>query len=103
MDLSNVFKTCLKELQGQKKASYDPQAHPIVQDLLERLHNSEGESDEEGTVERGGLEESDLVVGQVDKSLKCPLTKAYLEEPVYSKVCKHSYSREAIIAHIRNR
>ena len=57
--------------------------------------------DEEET--REGDVESDLVVGQVDKSFKCPLTKVFYEDPVTSTACKHSYSKSAIIAHIRQR
>ena len=48
-------------------------------------------------------DECDLVVGQVDKGLKCPLTMVFYENPVTSKACKHSYSQEAIIAHIKRR
>ena len=33
--------------------------------------------------------------------LKCPLTMTLMEDPVISKVCKHSYSRAAIYQHLR--
>ena len=95
---------CLAELKGAQRASYDPRAHPILQDFSERVRAEEEEEGggEEGGDE-GGMEEEGLVVEQVDKSLKCPITKAYFEEPVTSKVCKHSYSKAAIIAQIRQR
>lgn len=92
-----MFLECLDELQVSRKASYDPKTHPIVQDFSERVRCFEEEEEEEMDVDSQG----DLVMGQVDKSLKCPITKAFLEEPVTSKVCRHSYSKAAIIAHIR--
>ncbi len=39
---------------------------------------------------------------QVQRSLKCPLTQQYMEDPVTSRLCSHSYSRTAIVQHIRN-
>lgn len=101
-----MFLTCLEELQASRGVSYDPRTHPIVQDFSERVrcNDSEEEEEEEGRGEGGGdPDQSDLVVGQVDKGLKCPLTKAYLEDPVTSKVCRHSYSRAAILSHISKR
>ena len=65
------------------------------------FRSAEEESEDEEGTEMDS--QGDLVMGQVDKSLKCPITKAFLEDPVTSKVCKHSYSRAAIIAHIRQR
>lgn len=93
-----MFLKCLDKLQASRKTSYDPNTHPIVQQFSERVREDDEESSEE---EGSGDEEGDLVVGQVDKSLKCPITKVYFEEPVTSQVCKHSYSKAAIIAHIR--
>ena len=100
-DLSSVFLSCLDELQAARKATYNPSTHPIVMEFAERVRNQE-EGEEEGEGE-GEDAEGDLVVGQVDKSLKCPLTKAFLEDPLTSRVCKHSYSSKAIHAHIRRR
>ncbi|KAJ3168342.1 hypothetical protein HDU88_001782 [Geranomyces variabilis] len=40
------------------------------------------------------------IVSQVE-SYKCPLTQLFLEDPVTSKVCNHSYSSEAIKHHIK--
>ncbi|KAG0055465.1 hypothetical protein BGZ83_008470 [Gryganskiella cystojenkinii] len=36
------------------------------------------------------------------QNLKCPITTNFLEDPVTSSVCKHSFSKEAILALIRN-
>ncbi len=93
-----MFLCCLDELQAARKATYDPRTHPIIMDFSERVRG--GDEEEEGEEEEGGGE-GDLVVGQVDRSLKCPLTRVFLEDPVTSRVCKHSYSSAAIRAHIR--
>lgn len=95
-----MFLECVDELQVARKATFDPKTHPILQDFSERVRTNEESSEEEGPSDN---DRQDVVVGQVDKSLKCPLTKVYFEEPVTSKVCKHSYSRAAIIAHIKQR
>lgn len=99
LDLAKVFLECLDELQASRKTSYDPKTHPIFQEFSERVRCLDEESSEDEGMDVDS--QGDLVMGQVDKSLKCPLTKAYFEEPVTSKVCKHSYSRAAIIAHIK--
>ena len=40
-----------------------------------------------------------MVVGGTQKqNLTCPITTAQLVDPVRSKICKHAYSREAILA-----
>ena len=40
---------------------------------------------------------------QVQQSLKCPLTGTYLEDPVSNSGCGHTYSRAAVMEHIRHR
>ena len=96
--MSQVFLSCLDELQASRKAAYNPNSHPIVMEFSERVRSGE----EVGEVEEGEEEgDEDLVVGQVDRSLKCPLTRVFLEDPVTSRVCKHSYSKSAIHQHIR--
>lgn len=104
-DLSRVFLDCLAELKGAQTASYNPRTHPILQDFSERVQAEEegGGGGGGGEGGEGDMEEEGLVVEQVDKSLKCPITRAYFEEPVTSKVCRHSYSKAAIIAQIRQR
>jgi len=37
-----------------------------------------------------------------DKNIKCPLALVAMEDPVRSKVCKHSFSRHAIVNHLRS-
>lgn len=34
---------------------------------------------------------------------KCPLTQQTVVDPVRNKICKHVYSRQAIVAHIEKR
>ncbi|KAK3830562.1 MAG: zinc-finger of the MIZ type in Nse subunit-domain-containing protein [Linnemannia elongata] len=58
----------------------------------------------------GGDDEDDedmeiMVTGDGNnlQSLKCPLTTQFLEDPVTSAVCKHSFSSAAIRALIRSR
>ncbi|ESK94950.1 hypothetical protein Moror_13955 [Moniliophthora roreri MCA 2997] len=41
-------------------------------------------------------DDDDLEVGGVTQDFKCPLTLRQLENPVTSKVCGHSFSREAL-------
>jgi hypothetical protein len=53
--------------------------------------------------EQQANEDDDLAVLPTENttSLKCPLTATFMEDPVKNKVCKHSYSRNAILQHIR--
>ncbi|KAI9315646.1 zinc-finger of the MIZ type in Nse subunit-domain-containing protein [Dichotomocladium elegans] len=50
------------------------------------------EKDDEG--------DDDLVVGPMKRSLKCPLTQKWLENPVTSKLCRHTFSKREIFAFI---
>ena len=71
--------------------------------VCHRLEDGEGEGEGETQTQGGEDEDEDIVLGQVQRSFKCPLTRKYLEDPVTSAVCKHSYSRVAILEHIRKR
>ncbi|KAG2198708.1 hypothetical protein INT47_005393 [Mucor saturninus] len=42
-------------------------------------------------------DDDDIVMGSTKISLKCPLTTTWLEDPVTSTVCKHSFSKAAIL------
>ncbi|KAF9572529.1 hypothetical protein EC968_009753 [Mortierella alpina] len=62
-----------------------------------------------GTGAGGGADEDEdedmeIVVSAAAsvQELKCPITTNFLEDPVTSSVCKHSFSREAIISLIRS-
>ncbi|ORX90999.1 hypothetical protein K493DRAFT_184002, partial [Basidiobolus meristosporus CBS 931.73] len=52
-------------------------------------------------VDDGEQDEDIMVMSTSTVTLKCPITTTYLEDPVTSQVCKHSFSKEAIVTHIR--
>ncbi|KAG0260564.1 hypothetical protein DFQ27_003462 [Actinomortierella ambigua] len=55
------------------------------------------------TKNQGGADDDDgLEMIGAEESFKCPLTTLYLEDPYTSVICKHSYSKEALIAHLRS-
>ncbi|KAG0238776.1 hypothetical protein BGW42_002642 [Actinomortierella wolfii] len=64
--------------------------HP--HDPLPTAKKSQGDADDDDDLEVVGAEES----------LKCPLTTLYLVDPYTSTICKHSYSKEALIVHLRS-
>ncbi|KAJ1645642.1 hypothetical protein LPJ64_002803 [Coemansia asiatica] len=47
-------------------------------------------------------DEEDLVISGARVTYKCPITATWLIEPMTSKVCGHSFSREAILTYIRS-
>ncbi|KAJ2799524.1 hypothetical protein H4R20_004407 [Coemansia guatemalensis] len=52
--------------------------------------------------EQGGDDsDEDLVIAGARVNYRCPVTATWLTDPVTSKVCKHSFSREAILDYIR--
>jgi hypothetical protein len=53
--------------------------------------------------ESQATEDDDIAFVQTEtgeQSLKCPLTATLMEDPVKNKVCKHTYSRAAVMQHI---
>ncbi|CAG8659542.1 10079_t:CDS:2 [Acaulospora morrowiae] len=48
-----------------------------------------------------GNEDDEIVMGKQKESLHCPITTLLLEDPVTSKVCKHTFSKDAILQLIR--
>lgn len=48
-------------------------------------------------------DDEDFVEEQIRESFKCPLTKQFFVSPVTSKVCHHSFSRDAIMEVIQSR
>ncbi|KAI9490462.1 zinc-finger of the MIZ type in Nse subunit-domain-containing protein [Zychaea mexicana] len=46
-------------------------------------------------------DDDDIAVNAVKQAVKCPITQTYLENPVTSRVCKHTYSKHAIMELIR--
>ncbi|KAJ1965029.1 hypothetical protein GGI12_001051 [Dipsacomyces acuminosporus] len=49
----------------------------------------------------GSSEEEDLVIAGARMTYKCPITATWLIDPVTSKVCHHSFSKEAIMDYLR--
>ncbi|KAJ2360552.1 hypothetical protein H4R23_000964 [Coemansia sp. Cherry 401B] len=49
----------------------------------------------------GNEEDEDLVIAGARINYRCPVTTSWLVDPVTSKTCKHSFSREAILDYIR--
>ncbi|KAG2177158.1 hypothetical protein INT43_007815 [Umbelopsis isabellina] len=45
--------------------------------------------------------DDDIVIGRAKVSLRCPLTTVLFEDPVTSKLCKHSFSKHAIMQLLR--
>lgn len=45
----------------------------------------------------------DIVATQSSKSTICPITQKEMVDPVKNRTCKHTYSRQGILQHIRNR
>lgn len=93
----------MDSLEAAREDTYDPQTHPILVEFKEQVLNSQEEEELCAVPGAEQDEESDVVMGQVDKGLKCPLTMVFYNNPVTSKMCKHSYSQEAIVAHIKRR
>ncbi|KAJ1892056.1 hypothetical protein LPJ66_006572 [Kickxella alabastrina] len=52
----------------------------------------------------GGEEESDedLVISGAKLTYKCPVSQSWLIDPMTSKLCGHSFSKDAILAYVRS-
>ena len=97
-DLAETFKT---KLEGINAKDFDPKNHPRIIQFVQQIREGGDESEEEMETQDG--ENDDIVLGHVQISLICPLTKKFFEEPVTSKTCNHSYSKAAILEHIKKR
>lgn len=96
-DLVDCFRGKLQSLNVQP---CDPKNHfRIVQFVQIREECDESEAE----METNDDYDDDIVLGHVQRSLNCPLTKRYFEDPVTSISCKHSYSKAAILEHIKKR
>ncbi|KAJ3148774.1 hypothetical protein HDU86_007329 [Geranomyces michiganensis] len=92
------------ERSNAQKYHNDPAYVEFKQKLWEERHpnrpfhlGSEQLSGDEAAEED---DEDFTIVSQIE-SYKCPLTQLYLDDPVTSKVCNHSFSSEAIKHHIK--
>ncbi|GJJ77117.1 E3 SUMO-protein ligase NSE2 [Entomortierella parvispora] len=114
-----LLKNEIKHQQARRKQNLKVAATPggIDRELHElrtkiwEVHHAHDPLPTSAGVSAGGAEDEDeddmeivmTGVGGSSQSLKCPITTNYLEEPVTSSVCKHSYSKEAIMSLIRSR
>ncbi|KAJ1745863.1 hypothetical protein LPJ77_001777 [Coemansia sp. RSA 2523] len=51
--------------------------------------------------DNGDESDEDLVIAGARMNYRCPVTTSWLVDPVTSKVCNHSYSKDAIVDYIR--
>ena len=100
--MSTEFAACLETLKNSQKDSYRPWSHPILEEFKDQILAAP-DNEVEDHVGDGELDDSEVVVGQVTKSFKCPITRRFYERPVTSKNCNHSYSQDAIQEHIKRR
>lgn len=77
-------------------------AHPL---LLFQIHGGDDQGAGSSGTQRAqeGDLDADLLMSQVEVSLKCPLTQKLLEDPVQHRSCKHNYSKQAMLQYIRDR
>ena len=95
-DLVNVFHTKIRERSSAIQS--EAPGHPRMKefdDLMSTRPSSDPQLSQEETVGVG------IVIGQVEVSLTCPLAKTLMVDPVKNKKCGHSFSKQAILHHIR--
>ena len=98
--MTKIFQTKCAHL--KRKSEFKPESHAAVIEFRKRIQEVDSESDSEAEAMNDGDDE-DIVLGHVKKSLYCPITKKFLDDPVTSTRCRHSYSRAAIMEHIKKR
>ena len=96
-NLAEIFRGKLQSLNMQP---YDPKNHSRITQFIQQVR--EGYDDSEEEMETCDIDD-DIVLGHIQRSLNCPLTKKYFDNPVTSKSCNHSYSKAAILEHIKKR
>lgn len=101
--ISDVFERQLQEFKRQDTCDvkyvsvamtmcyHGNSSHPVVKAFKEIVTDREEEEEEE---EMEMAPDEELVMGQVQRSLTCPLTTRQLENPVKNKTCGHVYSKE---------
>ncbi|GLB38458.1 putative zinc-finger of the MIZ type in Nse subunit [Lyophyllum shimeji] len=80
-----AFKNAIWEAQHPDKPM------PPITDLIEKEDGDDSDDDD------------DLEMGGVSQHYNCPITLTLLVNPVTSQVCKHSFSRDAIMQSFRGR
>jgi hypothetical protein len=82
-----------KALESIKKSSLLITQEPSYVKLCQQLGEDDDEDDELAVVNPSS--------GDSLAKIRCPLTMAIMEDPVRSKICKHSFDRNAIFQHLR--
>jgi Zinc-finger of the MIZ type in Nse subunit len=82
-----------KEREKIDRQSIDVTQETKYLDLCRELGDDQGSGDDDIAIVQNENDEH---------AFKCPLTGALMEDPVKNKVCKHSYSRAAIMQHIQS-
>lgn len=98
-DLQGVFRLKMGEATVEEISRF-VSSHSKVK-AIEALVRNPGERAGPSQAEEETISD-DLVLMQKEVSLTCPLTKKLLEDPVTSKKCRHSFSKAAILSHIRH-
>ncbi|KAI9288556.1 zinc-finger of the MIZ type in Nse subunit-domain-containing protein [Umbelopsis sp. AD052] len=85
-----------EERQSQVSESTKYKQHDAYREFKQRLWDVH-HNDEDMPPSEDENSDEDIIVGRAKQSLTCPLTTVYFENPVMSKLCKHNFSRHAII------
>lgn len=88
------------------RQKYNDRPYTDFKDKIHRVHHR-NEAPPPITLyiprEQGDDESDDevtMAAGKSDKEFKCPLSQTWLQEPVSSTICSHSYSKRAIMAYV---
>ena len=98
-DLQDVFRRKMEEV-TEEEISRVTSSHSSVK-AIEALVSNPGARAGPSQPQEETISD-DLVMMQKEVSLMCPLTKKLMEVPVTSKKCHHSFSKSAILSHIRH-
>ena len=105
---SNEFKEQMetefaKALQSIERDSVTITQEPSYLGLCKQLgdFDHQNKQDEDEDDELAVVHNTDETNANNTNKFKCPLTMTYFDDPVRSKVCKHSFSRNAIYEHLR--
>jgi hypothetical protein len=96
------YTNTIQKLMQQNQADRQSTLLPMEQETYYRdVCNEMGQSMASATATND--DDDEIQVVRSAGSLKCPLTSMLLEEPVKSKHCGHTYSKQAILSHLRVR
>ncbi|KAL3924201.1 MAG: hypothetical protein SGILL_001192 [Bacillariaceae sp.] len=91
-DFQGKLEVAVKEQRGIIEQQHmDPKEEPTYLQLCQQLGETPGNEDDDIAV----------IPVQDTQSLKCPITRHFLEDPVKNTVCGHKYSRAAILQQLR--